>query len=215
MINRFTLGAIGSLISAISIGLIIVVDLFSPSYPIPLITYGRFSYILYTIIEFILIILLGVGILFASFGYREIKNSYGLLSGKAGFTLGIITSVLFLSYAVVDFVYNPYYMPYVELPISPIYYAILWLNLLWVLFFGLTHVIWGIVHFKVRKFCKKPKLSLLNSGFFIVSGVVILSVILSIFYNNIGLVLSIIGLVFSIISLLFASIVFWTFRSNI
>ena len=200
MIKHFTLGAIGSLLSAIYIGLIFIVDLFSPRYPIFAVSYG--PYILYTLIEFILIILLGVGILLASFGYREIKNTFGLLSGKAGFILGIIASVFVFSTAIIGLL-TPEYMILIYPP--PLIFQISSLvRLLNGLFFGLTTVIWGIVHFKSRKFCKKPKLSLLTSGFFIVSG----AVILSIFYSEFGFTLS-------IVSLLLASIVFLTFRSNI
>gem|GEM_PF-5362158 len=64
--------------------------------------------------------------------------------------------------------------------------------------FGLTNLVWGINQYKVRNLCQIQKLSLLTTGFFVASGVVILSV----FYSNIGLALS-------IVNFLFASIVFW------
>ena len=199
-IKYFTLGAIGSLLSAICIGLIFIVDLFFPIYPIFTISYG--PYILYTLIEFILILLVGVGILLASFGYREIKNNFSLLSGAAGFIFGIITSVLVISIAIAGLI-TPEYVILIYPP--PLIYQINSIvRLFTALFFGLTHIIWGIVHFSIRKFCKKQNLSLITSGLFIVSGVAILSI----FYSNIGLM-------FSIVSLLFASIVFWTFGLKI
>ena len=200
MIKHFTLGAIGSLLSAMYIGLIFIVDLFSPSYPIFTISYG--PYILYTLIEFILIILLGVGILLASFGYREIKNNFGLLSGNVGFVFGIIASLFVFSIAIVGLI-----TPAIVILIYPpplIYQINSILSLFNAMFFGLTYIVWGITHFKIRKFYKKPNLSLITTGLFIVSGVAILSIL----YSNVGLALS-------IASLLFASLVFWAFRSNV
>jgi hypothetical protein len=201
-IKYFTLGALGSLISVISIGLIVIIDLF-PSlvhlYLHPI--YGEVTLFLTTI-------LLGVGILLASFGYREIKNSYGLLSGTAGFAFGIIASIVVFSKAVVGII-----TPDVMLKVYPpplIDQINSWMSLLNVLFLGFTQVIWGITHLKSRKFCKKPKLSLITSGSFIVSGAVMLSVILTIFYSY----YIHIGLVLSFISLLFASIVFLNLSSN-
>jgi hypothetical protein len=192
MIKHFTLGAIGSLISAISLGLIIVVDLFSPKYLIDKINYGRFPFILIPV-------LLGVGFLLASFGYREIKNKYDLLSGTASFVFGIIASVFVFLTVVVDLI-TPEYMILIYPP--PLIYRInSWLYLLNGLFFGFTQVIWGITHFKSLNFCKKPNLSLLTSGFFVISGVLFL-------------VSSVFGFGFSFISLLFASIVFLNFSSN-
>jgi hypothetical protein len=151
---------------------------------------------------FLATLLLGAGILLASFGYKKIKNNYGLLSGTAGFAFGIIASVLVFSTAIVDLI-TPEYVILIYPP--PLIFQINSLvHLLNGVFFGLTLIVWGITHFKSHKFSIKPKFSLLTSGFFIASGFVILSI----FYVNIGFV-------FSIVSLLFASIVFLTFRSNI
>lgn len=181
MINYFTFGAIGSLISAISIGVIFYAYIAYSLFPPNLISSGR-----------VVAILFGVGILLASFGYRAIKNKYGLLSGKVGFGLGIITSVLIFSNTMVG-VFTQDIMFY-EIPTFSNYIDFLF-SLPLLLFFGLTLVIWGIAHFKSRKFYKK--LNVITSGFFIVSG----GSILSVFYRDFWLI-------FSVASLLFASIVF-------
>ena len=89
-------------------------------------------------------------------------------------------------------------------PLPLIYSINFWVRLLNAVFFGLTQIVWGVVHFKSRKFCMKPKLSLVASGFFVASGVVILSI----FYSEFGFALSIVGL-------LLASKVFLAFRLDI
>ena len=198
-INYFTLGAIGSLISAISIGFLFIVNLFFPTYPIFTISYG--PYILYTLIEFVLIIILGSGLLLASFGYREIKNSFGFLSGNVGFAFGLIASVLVFSITILGLITPPFVILIYPPPL--IYQINSLMRLLNGLFFGLVNFVWGIAQYKIRKFCKKIKLSLLSSSLFVASGVGILSI----FYSEFGFALAI-G------SLLFASFVFWTFRSN-
>ena len=192
MIKPFTLGAIGSLIVAVSIGLSYVMELFIVV-PLYITTYSKVLFFLTT--------LLGVGILLASLGYREIKNKFGLFSGTAGFAFGILASVLFFFTAVVGII-TPDYFILVYPP--PLIYSInFWVRLLNLIFLGLTHVVWGIAHFKSKKFCKKPRLSLVTSGFFIASGVVLLST----FSPEIGLVLS-------FVSLVFASNVFLAFRTG-
>jgi len=189
MIKPFTLGAIGSLISAVSTGLSYVMELFIVI-PLYITTYSKVLFFLTT--------LLGVGILLASLGYREIRNIHGLFFGTAGFAFGMVASVLFFSTAVVGII-TPDYFILVYPP--PLIYSInFWVRLLNLIFFGVTHVIWGIAHFKTRKFCKKPRLSLVTSGLFVASGVVLLST----FSPEIGLVLS-------FVSLLFASRVFLAF----
>lgn len=187
-IKYFTFGAIGSLISAISIGIMLVID----SLPVFL---DWYSYIIFRRIFLFLTILLGVGVLLASFGYREMENKYGLLSGTAGFAFGIFASVLLFSTAIIGLITPDYVISIYPPPL--IHQINWWISFLNGVFFGLTIIVWGTAHFKSRKFCRKPRLSLAVGGFFIASGVVILSI----FYSNFGLGLSIVGL-------LFASIVF-------
>jgi hypothetical protein len=195
MIKSFTLGAIGSLISAVSIALIFIINFFTFVIPI-LATSDNFPYFYNVIIESFFPILIGVGILLASFGYREIKNRYGLLFGNVGFAFGVIASV-FVFFTGVFGLITPYYIlllfPY------PLLYSIYfsWVSLLNAVVFGLTYIVWGIAHFRSKGLCKKPKLGLVASGFFVASGVVILSI----YYADVGLEIS-------IASLLFASIVF-------
>lgn len=190
MIKHFTLGAIGSLISAIFIILIFIIELF-PSW-----TNLYFYPIYYGIALFLTILLFGVGILLASFGYREIRNNFGILSGKVGFVFGIISVVLILSSAIFEFLLSIY-------PAPDMYGISSLVRFLCLLVFGLTSLVWGITHYKVRSLCQIQKFSLITAGFFVGSGVVILSI----FYIYTGVALS-------VVSLLFASIVFWNFRSN-
>jgi hypothetical protein len=204
-IKSFTLAAIGSLLSAISLGLNIVVSML----PILLI---ESYFVTHKIITFIIVVLFGVGILLASFGYREIKDSFGLLSGTIGFVVGIISSVVVFSNAIVGFL-TPDFVIYIYPPTLFDQISSL-MSFLTVLFFILIQLVWGISHYKFRKFCNKSKLSLITSGFFIVSGIVLLSIILSVILSIFDSYYGEIGLGFFSISLLFASIVFWTFRSN-
>lgn len=204
-IKSFTLAAIGSLLSAISLGFSIVVS------TLPILMDWS-SFVTHKIITFILAVFFGVGIFLASFGYRKIKDSFGLLSGTVGFVVGTITSIVVFSNAIVGLLI-PEYVIYIYPP--PLIFQIrAFISFLSLVFFVLTHWIWGIVHYKFREFYNKPKLSLITSSLFIGSGVVlpasILFVILSIFDSY----FSEIGLVFFSISLLFASFVFWTFRLN-
>ena len=194
MIKSFTLGAIGSLISAVSIALIFIINFFSFVIPI-LVTSDSFPYFYNVIIVPLFPILIGVGMLLASFGYRDIKNRYGLLFGNVGFAFGVIASV-FVFFTGIFGLITPYYI--LLLFPSPLLYSIVsWVSLLNGVVFGLTCVVWGIAHFKFKGLCKKPKLGLVASGFFVASGVVILSI----YYADVGLEIS-------IASLLFASIVF-------
>ena len=197
MIKPFTLGAIGSLISAVSTGIIFVIDLFPVVIPLFSATYGSFYF--YNLIQFFLPILLGVGILLASFGYRGLRKKFGLLFGTVGFAFGVVASVFIFSAAVIGLV-TPDFVILVYPP--PLIYSINSLvRLLATIFFGLTYLVWGVAHFKSKKFSKKPNFSLVTVGLFVVSGVVTVSI----FYAYIGLALSIIGL-------LFASKVFFTFQ---
>ncbi len=183
------------MISAVSIGLILIISFFPYVTPLFSVAYGDFAYeyyVYYRIIEFFFFLLLGVGMLLASFGYREIKNKYSLLFGNAGFAIGIIASFFVFSTVAVLVITSDYVILVYPPPL--IYSIRAWLRLLNLIFFGLTHIVWGIAHFKSKKFCKKPKLSLATSGFFIASGVVLLST----FSPEIGLVLSFVSLVFAL-----------------
>lgn len=192
MINYFTLGAIGSLISAVFIALIFIINFFV----IPILaTSDGFPYFYNVAIVPLFPILIGVGIMLASFGYRETKNRYGLLFGNVGFAFGVIASV-FVFFTGVFGLITPYYL-LLLFPSPLLYSAISWVGLLNAVVFGLTYIVWGIAHFKSKGLCKKPMLGLVASGFFVASGVVILSI----YYMDVGLVIS-------IASLLFASIVF-------
>jgi len=95
------------LLSAISISLIFIIELFSSW------TNLYFHPIYYGIALFLTILLFGVGILLASFGYREIRNNFGLLSGKVGFIFGIISVVLILSSAIVEYIFLIYPAPHI------------------------------------------------------------------------------------------------------
>lgn len=200
MIKHFTLGAIGSSISAVSITLIFIIN-FLP-FVIPILgASDSFAVFYNVIIESLFPILIGVGIILASFGYREMKK-YGLLFGNVGFAFGVIASVFVFLTGLFGLL-TPYYILFL-FPSPSLYSVYLWISLLNAVVFGLTFIVWGFAHFKSRKFCKKPKLSLVTSSFFVASGVVILSI----FYADIGLVLS-------FASLLFASITFMTLNSGV
>jgi len=145
--------------------------------------------------------LIGVGMVLASFGYRGLRKKYGLLFGNVGFAFGLGVSVSVFSTIVVEAL-TPDYIILIYPP--PLIYSIYsMVRLFNDVFFGLTLIVWGVAHFKIKEFSAKPGVCLITSVLFVVSGVLMLSI----FYVNIGFILSSVGL-------LFASIVFLKFRSN-
>ena len=200
MIKPFTLGSIGSLISAVFVGIVFIMNLFPIVNTYDMNLYDSFYF--YKVFIYFFWLLLGVGIVLASFGYRDLRKKYNLLFGTVGFAFGVVASVSIFFAAAVRLITLDYMI--LIYPPTLIHSINFWASLLNLIFFGLTHIVWGIAHLKSKKFCKKPNLSLATSGFFIASGVVLLST----FSSEIGL-----GLSFA--SLLSASIVFLDLRSDI
>jgi len=163
-------------------------DLFPTVYPIDMNMYG--SFFIYKMLINFFWLLFGVGMVLASFGYRGLREKYGVLFGNVGFVFGLVASVFTFSTAVVGLL-TPDYMILIYPPLIYSIYSLV--RLFNVVFFGLTQIVWGIAHFKFKKFSEKPGVGLITSVLFVVSGVAILSI----FYVDIGFVLSFVGLLFA------------------